>query len=254
MVFSTAAFADDPPGKQDSPVIPLLQQLIKEGEDTAIQGSQQPVGDAVTRPLQNDYLVAKYATESSSAGFSDSSDVPVRFDSSGSVQVYIHLENTDGDTLPELRDLGADIEITNSNVNVVQAWVPTFALDDIAALDAAKEITAPDYGQTKVGRVTTEGNGIPRADLVRAISGLTGEDVKAGVISDGVDSWTSARSSRDLPSSTEIDPDPALSAFNTISVLNLAAIPPVVLTINVSRGRKFHGQDLLPGWNHVLIR
>ncbi len=148
VVFSTATFADDPPGKQDSPVSLLLLQSIKEGEDTAIQGSQQPVGDAVTRPLQNDYLVVKYATESSSCGYSDSSDVPVWFDSSGNVQVYIHLENTDGDTLQEPRDLGADIEITNSNVNEVQASVHAAALDDIAALDAVEEITAPDYGQT----------------------------------------------------------------------------------------------------------
>ncbi len=50
------------------------------------------------------------------------------------------------------------------------------------------------------------------------------------------------------------DPDPALSAFNTISTLNLAANPPVVLMINVTRGQVFRGQELFPGWNDVLIR
>ena len=202
----------------------------------------------------NGYLVAKYATKSSSAGYSDSSDEPVRFDSSGRVQVYIQLENTDADTLQELRELGADIEIANSDVNVVRAWVHAAALNDIAALDAVGEITAPDYGQTKVGRVTTEGTGIHRAVLVRAFSGLTGEDVKAGAISDGVDSWTSARSRRDLPSSIEIDSAPAMAGFNTISTLNLTANPLVALMINVTRGQMFRGQELFPGWNHVLIR
>ena len=206
---STSVFASDPPGKQDSPVSPLLQQFIDQREDTAARGSQQSDNGAFTRSLSEGGVVAKYAAASTNtdAGSSDSSDDPVRFDSSGNVQVYIHLENTDADTLQELRDLGADIEITNSDVKIVQGWVPTGALDDIGALDAVDEITAPDYGQTKTGRVNSGGDRIHRADLVRAFSGLTGRGVKVGVISNGVDSWTSARSSQDLPSTIEINPD-----------------------------------------------
>ena len=59
---------------------------------------------------------------------------------------------------------------------------------------------------TKAGSVTSEGDAMHRADLVRAFSGLTGEGVKVGVISDGVDSWTSSRSRGDLPRSIEINP------------------------------------------------
>ena len=92
-------------------------------------------------------------------------------------------------------------------MNVVQAWVPISALDQIAELDVVQEITPPDYGETKAGSVNTEGDGIHRADLVRAFSGLTGRGVKVGVISDGVDSWTTSRSRGDLPSSIEINPD-----------------------------------------------
>ena len=137
----------------------------------------------------------------------DAGDAPVRFDSSGNVQVYIHLENTNEATLQQLRALGATIEITNSDWNIVQAWVPPSALEALAALDAVKEITPPDYGETKAGRVNTEGDGIHRADLVRAFSGLSGRGVKVGVISNGVDAWRTARSSRDLPSTIEINPD-----------------------------------------------
>ena len=62
--------------------------------------------------------------------------------------------------------------------------------------------------------------------------------------------WLDSRTQRWL----FFDPDPALAAFNTISTLNLAANPPVVLMVKVSRGQVFRGQDLFPGWNHVLIR
>ena len=99
------------------------------------------------------------------------------------------------------------IEITNSDVNVVQAWVPISVLDDIAALDAVREITPPDYGETKTGRVNTEGDGIHRADLVRTFSGLNGRGIKVGVISNGVDARRTSQASGDLPSSIEINPD-----------------------------------------------
>ena len=198
-------FANDPPqqtGKRDSTVSPLLQQFIQERESGAsLQGS-----DTTIRSQSDAGVTTKDAQVTTDDGSSDSSEDPVRFDSSGNVQVYIHLENTDDATLQQLRGLGADVEITNSDVNVVQAWVPTTALDDIAALDAVEEITPPDYGQTKAGRVNTEGDGIHRAGLVRTFSGLTGKGVRVGVISDGVDSASSARASRDLPSKLEINP------------------------------------------------
>ena len=130
----------------------------------------------------------------------------MRFDSSGKVQVYIHLSNTDDDTLHLIRDLGAAIEITNSDRNIIQAWVPVSALDQIAELDAVEEITPPDYRQTNTGRVNTEGDGIHRANLVRSFSGLSGRGVKVGVISDGVDARHTAQASGDLPSNIEIDP------------------------------------------------
>ena len=204
--------ADDPPaqaGKGDSAVSPLLQQFIERRHDAAGQGSQPSASDAVTRSLSPSDVTIKDAAASATvgSGSSEARDAPVRFGSSGNVQVYIHLENTDDTTMQELRDLGAAIEITNSDVNVVQAWVPNTALDDIAALDAVREITPPDYGETKAGRVVTEGDGIHRADLVRAFSNITGRGVKVGVISDGVDARRTAQASRDLPSAIEINPD-----------------------------------------------
>ena len=50
------------------------------------------------------------------------------------------------------------------------------------------------------------------------------------------------------------DPDPKLLDFNTFDTVNLAASPPVVAVVNVSRGQKFRGQSLFRGWNYVLLR
>ena len=207
-IYASPVFAQDPPGKQDSPVSPLLEQFVDQHEEVSGQGSQPSGSEALTRSLSDSDVATKDAGASADtgSGSSESRDDPVRFDSSGNVQVYIHLENTDDATLQQLRDLGATIEITNSDGNVVQAWVPTTALDDIAALDAVREITAPDYGETKAGRVTTEGDRIHRGDLVRVFSGLNGSGVKVGAISNGVDAWRTARGTDDLPDSIDIGP------------------------------------------------
>ena len=207
-----SVLADEPPaetGKEDSAVSQVLQQFIDQRASTATQHSPQLSGDAVTR---GQYAGSGATTKDAPASDStppeqDTKGDPVRFDSSGNVQVYIHLENTDDSSLQQLRDLGATIEVTNSGWNVVQAWVPISSLDQIAALDAVQEITPPDYAVTKTGSINSDGDAIHRADLVRAFSGLTGAGVKVGVISDGVDSRTTSRGRGDLPGNIEINPD-----------------------------------------------
>ena len=209
-LVGSAALADGPTdqsGKQDSIVSPLLQQFIQEHEAAAGQANQQASRDGVTRSQTDSGFSAKDAPVTTDSQPSDAKDDPVRFDSSGNVQVYIHLDNTDDETVQQLRDLGATIEVTNADWNVLQAWVPIAALDQIAALDPVQEITPPDYGVTKTGSVNSEGDVIHRANLVRAFSGLTGAGVKVGVISNGVSAWRTSRSRGDLPSSLEINPD-----------------------------------------------
>ena len=131
----------------------------------------------------------------------------VRFDRSGNVEVYIHLESTDEASLQQVRDAVERVEIEGAEYSLVQAWVDPDDLGDLAGLEAVKRITPPDYGYTKKGSTLTEGDAIHRANLVRAFSGLSGEGVKVGVISNGVDAWTSARSRGDLPSRIEINPN-----------------------------------------------
>ena len=231
-LFGASALADEPSaeeGKVDSTISPLLQQFTRKRESTSADGGSQPASDTVTRGQSaesgattkddpgpdSDTATGGQSTYSGAITKdapgkdnvpSEPNDSLVRFDSTGNVQVYIHLENTDESTLKRLRDLGANIEVTYSDGNVLQAWVPVSALDQIAALDAVQEITSPDYGVAEAGSVTTEGDAIHRADLVRAFSGLTGKGVKVGVISDGVDARHTARGRGDLPNGIEIDP------------------------------------------------
>ena len=240
-VFGTPVLADEPSaesGKQDSVVSPLLQQFIQEREGSGEQRRPQPASDGVVRgqsaggdattkdvpgSIGGDATTKDAPGSASSSPTSKASSTgdPVRFDSSGNVQVYIHLDNTDDETVQQLRDLGATIEVTNTDWNVLQAWVPVAALDQIAAMDAVQEITPPDYGVTKTGSVNSEGDVIHRADLVRAFSGLTGAGVRVGVISDGVDSWTSARSRGDLPNSIEINPNISRSGDEGTALLEI---------------------------------
>ena len=130
-LVSAAALADGPTdqsGKQDSTVSPLLQQFIQEREDSegpqaasdSVVRGQSASSEATTKDSTGsagNYATTKDATRSagSSPNPASSTDDPVRFDSSGNVQVYIHLENTDESTLQQLRDLGATVEVFNSD-------------------------------------------------------------------------------------------------------------------------------------------
>ena len=50
------------------------------------------------------------------------------------------------------------------------------------------------------------------------------------------------------------NPDPAFAAFNTLTTIDLAANPPVVLAVGVSRQAEFRSRTLYRGWNYVVMR
>jgi hypothetical protein len=115
------------------------------------------------------------------------------------VQVYIELNGQDDQTIEDLKELGAEIEIYNTELNKVQAWIKYAQLDTFAAHPSVSEITVPSYSTPAAGRVTTEGDAILRANLLRDL-GATGRGVKVGVVSDGANDWPSAAGTGDLPS------------------------------------------------------
>ena len=49
------------------------------------------------------------------------------------------------------------------------------------------------------------------------------------------------------------DPQPRLAPFNTLKTINLAADPPPVVAIHVTRGQRFRGYQLYRGWNFIPV-
>lgn len=115
------------------------------------------------------------------------------------VQVYITIVGQDDQAIRDIKELGAEIELHNTELNKVQAWVNYTQLESLAALPLVTKITVPSYSTPEAGRVTTEGDAILRANLLRDL-GATGKGIKVGVVSDGANDWRSAASTGDLPS------------------------------------------------------
>ena len=131
----------------------------------------------------------------------------VRVDHQGNVQVYIYTDATDELSLSRLHNRGVRTELVNVGQGIVQGWVPVDRLTAVADLKFVTRITPPDYAVTKTGEVNSEGDLIHRAHVLRGLGGFTGAGVTVGVISDGVDSRSSAQATGDLPAELEIDPD-----------------------------------------------
>ncbi len=79
----------------------------------------------------------------------------VRLKTDGLTQVYVHLTSFGEAQLNALRSLEMEIEIANQDLAIVQGWVPFDRIKDIAALSFVKHITAPSYGISQTGSVTT---------------------------------------------------------------------------------------------------
>ena len=126
----------------------------------------------------------------------------LRIDEDGSVQTYIFVAEASQPQITDLQSREVQGEVVNSDLNIIQGWIPFDRVEEIAALEFVQRVQTPGYVYTHTGSVTTEGDQILRADLVRNSRGITG----AGVISDGVDSRATAQGTGDLPGAIEIDP------------------------------------------------
>lgn len=119
-------------------------------------------------------------------------------DDNGNVQVFV---TTDGSAGAEaaLAALGMWFETADPARHILQGTLPIDALDQAAALPSVVSVRPPDYGVVSVGSVTTQGDGILRADALRNALGTAGQGVRVGVISDGVEGLAASQASGDLP-------------------------------------------------------
>ncbi len=129
----------------------------------------------------------------------------VRVNDAGEIQVYVVLTEWSADYVAVLEARGLRVEHTVPNRRLIQGWVPSGVVDEIAALDAVKEVKPPSYLMKHgAGAVNTPGDNVMGAAAARSAFGVSGAGVKVGVISDGVDHLADSVSSGDLPSGIEI--------------------------------------------------
>ncbi len=124
----------------------------------------------------------------------------LRVSSYGEVEVYIY--NTSmltPATLDALRQQGVQVLRSEAQFGIVYATVAMEALESIAALPFVRWIGAPSYSVPRTGSVTSEGDTVMRANLVRANFGVTGAGVRVGVISDSLTDLATSVNSGDLP-------------------------------------------------------
>lgn len=122
----------------------------------------------------------------------------LRIDAAGNVQVFV---TTDGsvDAGAALAALGMRFETSDRTRNILQGTLPISALSQAAALPSVVGVRPPDYGVVSIGSVKTEGDSILRGDALRSALGTTGQGVRVGVISDGVEGLAASQASGDLP-------------------------------------------------------
>ena len=129
----------------------------------------------------------------------------MRVNDAGEIQVYVVLTEWRPEHVAELEALGLRVEATVPTRRLIQGWVPSHAVDDIAALDAVKEVKPPAYGMREgAGAVNTPGDAILGAAAARSAFGISGAGVKVGVISDGVDHLADSVMSDDLPAGVQV--------------------------------------------------
>ncbi len=148
---------------------------------------------------------ARRSTEATPDGLKKLSTKLVRVNDAGEIQVYVILTEWSPDHVAQLEARGLRVESTVPKRRLIQGWVPSHAVDDLAALEAVKEVRPPSYGiREGVGAVNTSGDDILRAAEARSSFGVSGAGVKVGVISDGVDHLANSVASNDLPGGVEV--------------------------------------------------
>jgi hypothetical protein len=129
----------------------------------------------------------------------------MRWDSSGGIEVYIHASTPlTTVTLDTLSQYGVRVLRSDARFAIVYAAIPRHALEAVATLSLVHRIDLPVYSVLRTGSVTSEGDTVMRANLVRTTLGVTGKGVKVGIISDSLCDAATSINSGDLPSNLTI--------------------------------------------------
>ena len=134
IVIGSSVLADGPPAqpvpsssavvKYDTGVSPLLREMVQQRQQTGGQPTTPSDRQTHTRGVADGasaQVGSPLSRENVGPGGSSSrsTDDLVRFDTSGNVQVYIHMESIGEEHLAQLRALGAQLEVVNEDAGIV---------------------------------------------------------------------------------------------------------------------------------------
>lgn len=149
-----------------------------------------------------------------------SSPFAARWNTAGQVQVYLHYDPTQAaPDREQLAALGVTDMVISPKLGVIQAWVPASQLEAVAALPGVARVGLPRYAlptraptvgpRPATGSVTTQGDTLLGAAAFRKSTGVTGQGVTVGVISDGDQHIADSQKSGNLPGNIWNDPKDA---------------------------------------------
>lgn len=163
----------------------------------AIPGSQQRIASSLRGAMQ---MVAQHGVATARTRM----EPVLRFDSTGAVEVYIYTSTLTPSMLATLQQHGVRVLRSEEQFGIVYASVAMEALETIAALPSVRWVGAPSYSVRRIGSVTSEGDAVMRANLVRTDLNITGAGVRVGIISDSLRDLATSVNSGDLPATLTI--------------------------------------------------
>jgi len=119
--------------------------------------------------------------------------------------VYVYIYLRPNSLIDVINPFVWQIVNKDDSYNLAVALVEVKKLETLASLEQVRTIRTVMPPIVRSGSVVTEGDAIHQTDEVRNLYSQSGDGIKVGVISDGVDNLASAQSSGDLPSVTVLD-------------------------------------------------
>ncbi len=113
------------------------------------------------------------------------------------VEVYVRTDPGTG--AAALRPFLHRVSAEDAAAGLVAGWVAPGRILDLAEVPSVREVRPVIRPSVRTGSISSAGDVLLRAAELRNATGLSGAGIRVGVISDGVDHWTSARATGDLP-------------------------------------------------------
>ena len=168
---------------------------------TAVPTSQRRIAASVRAAVQ---MVSQNGMDAARAQV----EPGLRLHSPGHAEVYIYTSTLLPATLDTLRQHGVQVLRSAAPFGIVYATVAFDSMEAVAALSFVRSIGLPAYSVRRTGSVTSAGDTVMRAALVRAMDVMgvkvTGKGVKVGIIADSLRDSATSINSGDLPATVTI--------------------------------------------------